>query len=110
MILGITYIACVAGDTRQTLSVPMEMGLVRKYDTLSQQHEIYLLVQPHTMEHVEMLLVKDGLPLAQEVIPFEEEPIINAAAKLVSDADIARLLKLSQVMRPLDNQVAARLQ
>jgi hypothetical protein len=110
MILGVTYIACIAGGTRTTLSVPMEMGLVRKYDTLSQQHEIYLVVRPYSMEQVEMVFMKGTATLAQEIIPFEEEPLINAASKLVSDADIAHLVRLGQVVPQAECQVAARLQ
>ncbi|QWY83383.1 hypothetical protein [Rhizobium phage RHph_X3_2] len=110
MILGVTYIACIAGDTRQTLAVPMEMGLTRKYDLLSQRHEIYLLVRPYTLENVEMVLIKGNSALAQEILPFEEERIIDAATKLVREADVAHLVRLSHVVPQADQQVAGRLQ
>lgn len=88
----------------------MEVGLIRKYDTLSQRHGIYLVVQPFNAENVEMVLMHDGLPHVQEIIPFEEEAIINAATKLVREADIAALLKLIQVTKPIPPQAQARLQ
>lgn len=110
MILGNTYVACFVGKERHTLSIPMEMGLVKKYDTLSQQHDIYLVVRPHNADNVEALLVHNGYPLVQEVCPFEDEPLISAVTKLVQEANVATLIKLARLAPQTHSVCAARMQ
>lgn len=95
---------------RDIVTIPVPYAVQTKYDNMSQNHNLHLVLRPSQEDKIEVGIWSNGFLLEQHFCAYENDPILSTIADAVNFADVPKLLKLCEMSARATNMGTGRVQ